>query len=163
MPAANLDTKSPAIKNQAPASPVTDLAPMPGAGQHVLVQSEGGRLAVHHDVVSKIVGLAVREVPGVHALAPHGAGDRISNLADRLTGNDSRSLGVNVELGTVECAADVYIVCDYGVDMPAVAAAVRDKVCERVERMTGLKVRELNVEVVDLFFPDTKTNARNLR
>lgn len=131
---------------------------------HVLLSNEGMHVSVAGDVLGKIIGLAVREVPGVHALAPHGAGDRLVALADRVTGSQHQELGVHVEIGTVECAADINIICDYGSAIPAVAEAIRKTVTTRVKTMTGLEVRELNIEVVDLFFSQSERKVgRQLR
>ena len=54
---------------------------------------------------------------------------------------------------------DVFIRADYGVNIPAVAAAVRNNVINRVESMTGLIVKEVNVEVLDLYFPNEEVEA----
>jgi uncharacterized alkaline shock family protein YloU len=40
-----------------------------------------------------------------------------------------------------------------------VAAAVRNNVVNRVETMTGLLVKEVNVEVLDLYFPSEEPEA----
>ena len=104
----------------------TELVPV-DTDAHMLVQSDNGRFIIHREVVAKIIGLAVREVPGVHELAPFGTGERIARLADRITGHDTRDLGVQVEIGTIECAADVRVVCNYGVSLPEVGSTVRER------------------------------------
>lgn len=64
-----------------------------------------------------------------------------------------RDLGVHVEVGSVEVAVDMRIITEYGVSIPKVAEAARERVTRRVEEMTGLKVAEITLEVVDLYFP----------
>lgn len=123
-----------------------DPSPMP------TFKSELGSTRIHQAVVAKIAGLAVREVDGVHELVPWGTGQRISSLAHTLTGDEMRDLGVAVEVGEIEAAVDCRIVTEYGVSIPRVAAEIQRNVCERVEQMTGLKVKEINIEVVDLYF-----------
>lgn len=153
-------------QDRTPTTPAsrTDLVTV-DKGVHMLVQGKVGRFVIHQEVVAKIIGLAVREVPGVHELVPFGAGERLAHLADRITGHETRDLGVHVEIGTLECAADVRVVCDYGASLPDVAAAIRERVVRRVQEMTSLDVCELNIEVVDLYFDDTQLAApgRQLR
>lgn len=115
--------------------------------------STQGKTTIADSVVAKIVGIAAREVEGVHDLVTSGAGAAISGLATRMTGGDQRSQGVNVEVGEREAAVDLNIVVDYGVSIPQVAEAVRRNIISRVAAMTGLVVKEVNIAVTDLYFP----------
>jgi uncharacterized alkaline shock family protein YloU len=63
-------------------------------------------------------------------------------------------IGVSVEVGQREAAVDVRLIADYGVNVPGVADAVRRNIIQRVEGLTGLAVKEVNVSVVDLYFPE---------
>jgi uncharacterized alkaline shock family protein YloU len=127
------------------------------SGSGVTLQSDLGATTIQPHVVAKIAGLAVREVNGVHSLVPFGAGQAFSNLAASVTGAEMRNLGVSVEVGSLEAAIDCRIVCDYGVSIPQVSAAIRENVTERIYIMTGLKVAEVNIEVADLFFEEDVT------
>ncbi len=120
----------------------------------VVLVSEGGSTTVQPHVVAKIAGLAVREVDGVHNLVPFGTGQAISSIARAVTGNQMRDLGVSVEVGKVEAAVDVRIVTNYGTSIPLIASAIRENVHRRISEMTGLRVTECNIEVVDLWFDD---------
>ncbi|MBN2799985.1 MAG: Asp23/Gls24 family envelope stress response protein [Deltaproteobacteria bacterium] len=120
----------------------------------LLEQSEKGKVTIADHVVAKIAGLAVREVEGVRGLLPVGTGQVITNLANSIRGGDSRDLGVRVEVGKVECAVDVRIVLEYGASIPKVADAIRVSVGNRIKSMTGLVCKEINVEVVDLWFAE---------
>jgi uncharacterized alkaline shock family protein YloU len=123
-------------------------------GEHVTtLQLEKGKTIIADSVVAKIAGLAAREVEGVHALVSTGLGQTVVGLARAVTRQQSRDTGILVEVGEREAAVDVKISADYGVNLPAVAAAVRNNVISRVESMTGLLVKEVNVAVVDLYFP----------
>lgn len=117
------------------------------------LETKGIKTTIHDHVVAKIAGLAVREVEGVHSLVPYGAGQTLSKLANELRGADMRDLGVHVEVGTLEVAVDMRIVTEYGVSIPRIAEEARERVTFRVEEMTGLKVAEITLEVVDLHFP----------
>lgn len=119
--------------------------------------SEDGQTIIHNEVVAKIAGMAVREVEGVHELVPYGAGQSVTSLARRVVGKSMRDLGIHVEVGKVEAAVDVRIVTEYGASIVEIAQQVRSNVRERVESMTGLRVVEVNIEVIDLFFPSGET------
>jgi len=49
---------------------------------------------------------------------------------------------------------DPWLTVDYGVSIPQVAAAVRRNIINRLQAMTGLVVKEVNIEVTDLYFPE---------
>ena len=125
----------------------------------LVLQNDMGVVRVSEDVVAKIAGLAVREVDGVHELVPFGASQTFSRLADAVVGTDRRDMGVRVEVGKVEAAVDVRIVTDYGVSIPKVAAAIRKNVKTRIETMTGLELKEINIDVLDLFFAEASKGA----
>ncbi|GIV60488.1 Asp23/Gls24 family envelope stress response protein [Rhodocaloribacter litoris] len=135
----------------------TDVAPAKKTSVNAIegasvTQDESGQTIIRNQVVAKIASLAVREIEGVHRLVPFGATQSVVSLAKTVTGGTMRDLGVQVEVGTREAAIDVRIVVDYGVSIPAIAEAIRRNVAERVEEMTGLKVVEINIDVVDLYF-----------
>ena len=55
--------------------------------------------------------------------------------------------------GEIEAAVDLGMSVDYGVNIPQVADAVRNNIVGRVQAMTGLIVKEVNIDVTDLYFP----------
>jgi len=116
--------------------------------------TEQGKTTIADVVVSKIAGIAAREVSGVHELVTQGVGGAVSGLAQRVTGADTRSQGVNVEVREREAAIDLRLTVDYGVSIPQVAEAVRRNIISRLEAMTGLIVKEVNIDVTDLYFPE---------
>lgn len=142
-------TKGPESTNQ-----LERVSQKDGGDMDMLVMtSELGQTRVSEDVVGKIAGLAVKEVKGVHALVPFGAGQTLSSLAQSIgASNGRKDIGVHVEVGKVEAAVDVRIVTDYGAAIPQVAEAIRTNIANRIEMMTGLKVKEINIDVVDLYF-----------
>ena len=142
------------------AETLTDGAPVSGAATH-MVESEAvhldsghGKTVIAEGVVAKIAGVAAREVDGVHDLVPLGAGATIAGFAGRLTRSDQRSSGVSVEVGQREAAVDLNVTVDYGVNIPQVAEAVRQNIMDRIRAMTGLIVKEVNINAADLYFTD---------
>jgi uncharacterized alkaline shock family protein YloU len=149
--------------SQTTGTPATG-APGPAPGRGAAAEPAGAQLVTEQGkttiadvVVAKIAGIAAREVPGVHELLPQGAGGAISGLAQRMTGGDPRAQGVTVEVGEREAAVDLRMAVDYGVSIHQVADAVRRTVISRIQAMTGLVVREVNIAVDDLFFPEDAT------
>jgi uncharacterized alkaline shock family protein YloU len=130
-----------------------------------IVESAGpqGRTTIADGVVAKIAGLAAREIEGVKDLVTTGAGAAISGLASRVTGGSQRSQGVSVEVGQREAAVDLNLVMYYGVSIRQVADAVRTNVINRVEAITGLAVKEVNIAVLDLYFPQEEATQQQPR
>ena len=114
------------------------------------LETERGVTTIADDVVAKLAGQACREVDGVAAL-----GKTFRRLMSRVRpGQESLTQGVNVEVGKKEAAIDVVIIVAYGHSIPTLAQEVRDNVIATVESATGLIVKEVNIEVDDLRFPD---------
>lgn len=133
----------------------SERATAPVVSEHVTtLQQEKGKTIISDSVVAKIAGLAAREVEGVHALMSTGLGQAVVGLARAVAKQTSRDTGILVEVGEREAAVDVRLSAEYGVNIPAVSAAVRNNIINRVESMTGLIVKEVNVAVVDLYFPE---------
>lgn len=123
------------------------------ASPSALVTSQG-RTSIADGVVAKIAGLAAREVTGVHALGG-GAARAIGSLRERIPGGrTNHSQGVAVEVGEREAAVDISLIAEYGVAIADLAAGVRRNVIGSVERMTGLSVTEVNIDVNDVHLPE---------
>ena len=116
------------------------------------LQAENGTTTIADAVVEKVVGIAAREVPGVHELGG-GSQRALGAVTERVGLGDERSRGVSVEVGEREAAVDLTIVIDYGESIPNICERVRDNVTKRVEGIVGLSVAEVNISVNDLYFP----------
>jgi uncharacterized alkaline shock family protein YloU len=126
------------------------------AGNKSELVTEHGTTTVADSVVAKIAGIAAREVSGVHAMGA-GAARAIGAIKEMLPiGSDepAPTQGVTVEVGDKEAAVDLDLVVEYGVAIPELAKAVRKNVIQRVERMTGLSVTEVNIAVDDIWLGD---------
>jgi uncharacterized alkaline shock family protein YloU len=130
----------------------TDLRQTDG---HALVTGQG-RTAIADSVVEKIAGVAAREVSGVHEMG-RGAARAFGTIKEKLPvggAGPNVTQGVKVEVGERQAAIDIDLVVDYGVSIPDVAQSVRDNVIQRIERMTGLQVTEVNISVDDVYLGD---------
>ncbi|WP_078900623.1 Asp23/Gls24 family envelope stress response protein [Streptomyces sp. SBT349] len=113
-----------------------------------------GRTTIADGVVAKIAGMAARDVVGVHAMGS-GLARTFGAVRDRVPGaSKSATRGVKAEVGEVQTALDLEIVVEYGVSIADVSRTVRENVIAAVERMTGLEVVEVNINVGDVNLPD---------
>ena len=126
------------------------------------LESSRGNTTIADGVVTKVAGIAAREVPGVHNLGG-GAARAIGTVGERVGLGEARSQGVSVEVGEKEAAVDLTVVVEYGESIPEIAKTLRENVTRRVGGMTGLKVTEVNVTVNDLYFPGDETATEPAR
>lgn len=140
-------------EKQAPStSPATT-----STGSGALV-TEQGKTSIADTVVSKIAGIAAREISGVHDLGG-GTARAVGALRERIPGSRTNlSQGVAVEVGEHQAAVDLDIVAEYGVAIADLAAAIRRNVVDAVERMTGLEVTEVNITVHDVFLESEESD-----
>ena len=120
------------------------------------MQTEQGNTTIADSVVSKIAGVATREVPGVHDMGK-GTSRAFGAIKEKLPVGSSQpnpARGVKVEVGERQAAIDLDIVVEYGASIVDVAQSVRRNVIDRVEGMTGLEVVEVNVAVDDVWLGD---------
>ena len=128
------------------AVPARDLSPVDTSA----LASEHGKTTIADQVVSKIAGIATREVTGVHDLGGTAA-RTVGMLRERIPGSRTNlSQGVSVEVGEKQAAIDLQIIVEYGVGIADLAEAIRRNVISAVERMTGLEVTEVNIAVSDI-------------
>ena len=161
------DTKpaSSTMTEPSPPSPkVSTSSPGPGSIERrgtTQLQTEQGNTTIADSVVSKIAGVATREVPGVHDMGK-GASWTFGALKEKLPVGSSQpnpARGVKVEVGERQAAVDLDIVVEYGASIVDVAQSVRRNVVERVEGMTGLEVVEVNVAVDDVWLGDDEDES----
>jgi uncharacterized alkaline shock family protein YloU len=124
--------------------------------------SEEGQITVSDSVVQKIAGKACREIAGVHAMGTSGA-RAFGAIRDRIPGSTGPNIsqGVGVEVGEREAAIDLDIVVEYGVSIADLGRSIQRNVKQSVERMTGLRVVEVNIAVDDVYLAtdDGQDNA----
>jgi uncharacterized alkaline shock family protein YloU len=114
--------------------------------------SERGRTIISDTVVSTIAGMAAQEVDGVHM---GGSASRAaSGILGNITGSESQTRGVSVEVGTTEVAIDLTMGIEYGMDILRTVDEVRRRISDRIQLMTGLRVTELNATISDVIFPE---------
>jgi uncharacterized alkaline shock family protein YloU len=134
--------------NQGEASAVASLA------------SDHGTTSIAGSVVAKIASIATREIDGVESLGGALSG-AIAGVVGRIRGDDHKTSGVGVEVGTKQAAIDLSVTVTYPSSITQVTDAIRANVIDRIESMTGLEVVEVNIAVIDLAFDDgTESSGR---
>jgi uncharacterized alkaline shock family protein YloU len=118
--------------------------------------TDTGKISVAQGVVQKIAGIACREVAGVYSMGTGGA-RAFGAIRERIPGSSGPNVaqGVGVEVGETQAAVDLDIVVDYGASIAELGRSVQRNVKQSIERMTGLEVVEVNVNVDDVHLPDT--------
>lgn len=110
-------------------------------------KSQSGFIRISEEVVSTIAGLAALDTPGIASMF----GGISKGLTNRLRGKNAQK-GVSVEVGESETAIDLRVIVNYGTKIQAVCLDLQENVCEAVEKMTGLRVAEVNVKVEGVAF-----------
>src|SRR5687767_2481493 len=120
-------------------------------GQSPLLSDRGATI-ISDTIVSSIAGMAAQEVDGVHMGG--GASRTASGVLGSLTGSESKSSGISVEVGRTETAIDLKMGIEYNKNILQTVEEVRRRVTDRVQSMTGLRVKELNATITDITFPE---------
>jgi uncharacterized alkaline shock family protein YloU len=126
----------------------------PGQKTTDRMTTDDGKISVAQGVVQKIAGVACREVSGVHAMGVSTA-RAYGAVRERIPGSSGPNVaqGVGVEVGESQAAVDLDIVVEYGVSIADLGRSIQRNVKQAVERMTGLDVVEVNVNVDDVYLP----------
>lgn len=104
-----------------------------------------GKTFIEDDVISVIARSAAEQSPGVHQIGESSLRTMLSRFG--------RHHGVQAETGLEEAAADIEVIAEMGYSIRDMAEEIRERVIETVEAMTGRKVIEVNIFVVDIFVP----------
>ena len=107
-----------------------------------------GAVKISEEVVKTVAGMAAVDIAGVAGMS----GGLTGGFAE-LLGRKNLSKGIKVAVGDKEAAIDIFVILEYGVRVPEVAANMQNKVKNAVESMTGLKVVEVNIHVQGVVFP----------
>ena len=124
------------------------------------LETQYGTTTIDEVVVSKIAGIAAREVSGVDALGGGGA-RMIGNIRESFGASEDVRQGVDVEVADGTARIDIAITAEYGVAIHELAEAIRRNIMNAVERMTGLSVERVNVVVHDVKLPKDESEAED--
>ena len=120
--------------------------------------SERGVTTISDTVVSQLAGMAAQEVEGVHMGG--GASRTAGGVLGSITGSESRTSGISVEIGRTEAAIDLKMGIEYNKNILETVEEVRRRITDRVESTTGLRIKELNATITDITFPEREARRR---
>jgi uncharacterized alkaline shock family protein YloU len=120
--------------------------------------SDRGATIISDTVVSSIAGMAAQEVDGVHMGG--GASRTAGGVLGSLTGSESKTSGISVEVGRTETAIDLKMGIEYNKNILQTVEEVRRRITDRVQSMTGLRIKELNATITDITFPEKEQRRR---
>jgi len=151
--------------SESPGSSTTEQVPVTtstnaGPATRDRLATGDGQISVAEGVVQKIAGKACREISGVHAMGT-GSSRAFGSIRERIPGSSGPNVaqGVGVEVGETEAAIDLDIVVEYGVAIAELGRSIQRNVKQAVERMTGLRVVEVNIAVDDVYLPAADDSA----
>lgn len=128
----------------------TNATPAPERNKNL--ETDFGTTRIDDVVVSKIAGIAAREVSGVAALGGGGA-RMMGSIRESFGASEDVRQGVSVEVNNGTASIDIAIIAEYGVAIHELAEAIRRNIMNAVERMTGLSVDRVDVVVHDVKLP----------
>lgn len=110
-------------------------------------------LRISSEAIATYAGIAVSEIPGVYGMS-----GTLSGITEAISGKKNYSRGIKVDADEKDVRIDVNIIVEYGARIPEIAFEIQTKVKKSVETMTGLKVREINVNVQGVHAITEKNN-----
>ncbi|MGI5911716.1 MAG: Asp23/Gls24 family envelope stress response protein [Syntrophomonadaceae bacterium] len=107
------------------------------------INNEFGTIRIADEVVATVAGLAAAEVEGVSSMT----GGWSTDLKEKL-GKKNLGKGIKVEVINDKTKIDIYLVVEYGYQIPEVAQNVQREVQLAVQTMTGLVVTAVNIHIM---------------
>ena len=114
-------------------------------------EDQVGHVMIADDVVTIIAAFAATETQGVTSLAGNITSEAIGKM-----GRKALQKAVKIETNDGVVTAQIAIHIDYGYNIPEICSTVQEKVKSAIENMTGLEVREVNIQVAGVNVDNTK-------
>ena len=106
-----------------------------------------GQIKIHEGAIATIVRKAACSVPGVTRITGNSF---VDNIAEIVGGKKIQDRSIQIAMNNSSVAVELSINIQYGVQLPAVAAAVQDAVSREIKAITGLNVTKVNVIVREM-------------
>lgn len=106
-----------------------------------MADQDRGSVGISRDVVTAIAGIAISEIDGIANL-------RVGDSSFRRGEGMKRYVDTSIDGGVVSVTARITVV--YGFPILKVAKQVQTRIKTEIEKMTGLRVSAVNVDVQKL-------------
>lgn len=106
-----------------------------------------GQIKIHESAIATIVRKAACAVPGVTRITGNSF---VDNIAEIVGSKKIQDRSIQIVMNNASVAVELSINIQYGVQLPAVAAAVQDAVSKEINAITGLNVTKVNVIVREM-------------
>lgn len=113
--------------------------------------AQASPLSFEEKVIETIVGVALQSIDGLISVN----GRFLSDMTENLEEQPQVASGIDVEVGKEEVAVDLEVIVAYGKDIPKLFAQVQEVVLEEINRLTSLKVKEINIRIADIVKQET--------
>ncbi|MBE5768209.1 MAG: Asp23/Gls24 family envelope stress response protein [Clostridiales bacterium] len=110
------------------------------------IKNDIGTVFISEDVMLKVVGYAALECYGIVAMSSKRAKD---GLVEWL-GRENLARGVQIRPVGDMLDVDLFIIVEYGISISEVCKTIVDTVRYKLESMTGVTVRKVNISVEGL-------------
>jgi len=118
-------------------------------------EKNGEQIEIDPRVLEVIMGIAAEKVDGVAGMRGN-----VRSGINWVFGREDRRRGVNVKIDKDnKLIADVYVYVESGVYVPKVAVELQKALKEQLLQMTDLTLKEINVHVVGLVFPEDEEDS----
>src|ERR1700674_891036 len=108
-----------------------------------------GSVKVANEGIAHIASLTACQVQGIVGIYPDKARD-----GHRVLPVSNSHKGVRGDLGNESLNLELFVIVDHSAHVPTVAAEVQRQVADATDTKLGLEVREVNVFVGDVRFPE---------
>ena len=106
-----------------------------------------GSIKIQNEVLGTIVAVAASKVPGIYKITSLPKYQwSIDGIAE-LLGREHPERKVKVKLSEESVSFELAIIVNYGVNIPEVTWQIQKAVKEAIEKQTGIKVKEMDVNV----------------
>ncbi|HNW86121.1 MAG TPA: Asp23/Gls24 family envelope stress response protein [Candidatus Limiplasma sp.] len=107
------------------------------------IKNEIGTVYITEDVMLKVVGYAALECYGIVAMSSKRAKDGLVQWL----GRENLTKGVQLRQVDDMLDVDLFIIVEYGISIAEVCKTIVETVRYKLESMTGVKVRRVNITV----------------
>lgn len=112
-------------------------------------KSELGGMNIASEVLGIVAGIAATEIDGVAAMS----GGLVRGIAEML-GRKNLSKGVKLEETDEGVIVELNLIVDFEVNIPEVTEEVQRNVKNSLEKMTGVDVKAVNINVLGIDIPE---------